>query len=187
MLDREELGKRIKKVREARQLTLKAIEASAGISATHISEIERGKTSPTLGALLRIARALGKDPAYFVEDEELSDVSIVTAENRVSESLPGGVGTMSRLTTSIPGGRVQAQQIILMPGASHRWNPHEHDGDEAAIVLAGKLRVTVGDDSHDLSEGDSIHYSARLSHSYTNAAQTDSTTFLWFATRRNVD
>ena len=59
MLDKAELGSRIKKTREAKHLTLKSIEASAGISATHISEIERGKTSPTLGALLRIAGALG--------------------------------------------------------------------------------------------------------------------------------
>ena len=77
MDDRSELGKRVKKVRESMHLTLKNIEARAGISATHISEIERGKTSPTLGALIRISKALGKEPAYFVEENDLSDASVV--------------------------------------------------------------------------------------------------------------
>ena len=98
MPEKAELGRRIKKTREEKHQTLKAIEAAAGISATHISEIERGKTSPTLGALLRIARALGRDPAYFLEEEDLGAVSVVTLENRLRESLPDGTGTLERLT-----------------------------------------------------------------------------------------
>jgi len=53
MISKAEIGRRIKKVREEKHLTLKNVEAKAGISATHISEIERGKTSPTVGALMR--------------------------------------------------------------------------------------------------------------------------------------
>ena len=63
-------------------MTLKNVEAKASISATHISEIERGKTSPTIGALLRIADALEKDPAYFIEADELDDVSFIALEDR---------------------------------------------------------------------------------------------------------
>ena len=42
----------------AKGLTLKEIEAKVGVSATHVSEVERGKTSPTVGALSKIAAAL---------------------------------------------------------------------------------------------------------------------------------
>ena len=56
-----ELGERLRRLRFARNLTLKEVEAKAHVSATHLSEIERGKTSPTVGALVRIARALGED------------------------------------------------------------------------------------------------------------------------------
>ena len=80
MISKEEIGRRIKKIREENHFTLKNVEAKAGISATHISEIERGKTSPTIGALIRIADALGKDPAYFIEKDELSDVSFIAFE-----------------------------------------------------------------------------------------------------------
>ena len=99
MITKEEIGRRIKKVREEQHLTLKNVEAKAAISATHISEIERGKTSPTIGALIRIADALGKDPAYFIEEEELSDTSFVALEDRKKEKCTRVPGTTEFLTT----------------------------------------------------------------------------------------
>ena len=61
-----ELGRRIKMLRIAAGLTLKDLEERGGISATHVSEIERGKASPTIGALARIAHALGVRPAVLL-------------------------------------------------------------------------------------------------------------------------
>jgi transcriptional regulator with XRE-family HTH domain len=158
MPEKAELGKRIKKTREAKHLTLKSIEASARISATHISEIERGKTSPTLGALLRIANALGKDPAYFLEEEELGEISAVTLENRLREPLPGDAGTLERLTTCIPGGRLQVCIVTLAPGKSHRTETHTHFGNEAALVLSGSIRFVVGEEAVELDEGEVEHH-----------------------------
>ena len=186
MPDKSELGKRIKKIREHRHLTLKNIEAAAGISATHISEIERGKTSPTLGALVRIADALEKDPAYFIEEEDLLDTSTVTLESRIQESLSGGAGTLERLTSSIPGGRLQACVITLEGGRSRHGDLHDHFGTESILVLRGKVTVSVRDESHDLDEGDAITYSARDPHNYANASRKDPAKLLWVCNDRSA-
>jgi transcriptional regulator with XRE-family HTH domain len=186
MLDKSELGKRIKKVRESKHLTLKNIEADAGISATHISEIERGKTSPTLGALIRIAKALSKDPSYFVEEEELGETSLVTVENRIQESLPDGAGTLERLTSSIPGGRLQGCLIRLGPDGSRHSEPHSHFGNEAVLVLSGKVSFTVGDQQHELDAGDSILYNALEPHTYGNPSKSEASSLLWICTERGV-
>jgi transcriptional regulator with XRE-family HTH domain len=185
MLDKAELGKRIKKVRESKHLTLKNIEATAGISATHISEIERGKTSPTLGALMKISKALGKDPAYFIEEEELNDVSLVTLEDRVVEKL-GSAGTIERLSTSIPGGKLQARLIKLDPGKMLDEHPHSHYGNEAALVMTGKVLFTVNGEKHQVVEGDSVYYSGLEEHSYENASDKEISTLLWVSTERDV-
>jgi transcriptional regulator with XRE-family HTH domain len=184
MPDRSELGKRIKKVRESRRLTLKNIEARAGISATHISEIERGKTSPTLGALIKIAEALGKEPAYFVEERDLGDASIVTKENRIREPLGNGAGTFERLTASIPGGQLQGSIIELEPGGPLRAE-HEHSGHEAALVLAGRVDFTIGGTLHSLVDGDAIVYDAAEPHSYRNPGAT-SARILWVCSERDA-
>ena len=44
-----ELGRRVKQLRLQKGMTLKEIESKVGVSATHVSEVERGKTSPTVG------------------------------------------------------------------------------------------------------------------------------------------
>jgi len=185
MLDKTKLGKRIKKIREGKHLTLKNIEAEAGISATHISEIERGKTSPTLGALIRISKALGKDPAYFIEDEDLGDTSLVTVENRIQESLPDGQGTLERLTSSIPGGRLQGCVIRLNAGKTYQ-DTHQHHGNEAAVVLSGRVLFHVSGKEHVIAEGDSIFYSALEPHRYANASADEAAMMLWVCTERDV-
>ncbi len=182
-----DLGSRIKRVRGEKHLTLKAVEAAAGISATHISEIERGRTSPTIGVLLRIADALGVDPARFLEEEELDSVSAVRAEDRVRVSLPGSGGILEQLTTSIPAGRLQAVRLELNPGTSRHSAPHVHPGEEAALVTEGAVRFVVGQDTYLLQAGDSIHFDATVIHSFDNPSPDAAATLLWLSSERDVE
>jgi len=181
------LGARIKRARQERRLTLKMVEAASGVSATHVSEIERGETTPTVGALARIARALGRRTAFFLEEVELAEVSLVSAENRVRESRAAGAAHVERLTTSIPGGRLQVARVVLAPGRSHRADRHEHDGAEAVIAISGRVRVDAGGQSMELAEGDAVHYDATLAHAYTNASRDVEAVLVWIATRRDVE
>ena len=187
MISKDEIGKRIKKVREEQHFTLKNVEAKAGISATHISEIERGKTSPTIGALIRIADALGRDPAYFIEDEELADVSFVAFEDRKQCKLDRCPGVREMLTKSIPSGKINAQLVSLAPARPADILLHAHEGDEAALVLQGKVRFAVGEKGYELTEGDSIYFLASQDHGYTNASTSEQAKMIWFASERRVD
>ena len=187
MITKEEIGRRIKKIREQQHLTLKNVEAKAGISATLISEIERGKTSPTIGALIRIADALGKDPAYFIEDEELNDVSFIALEDRETRKLSNAAGEIEALTNSIPSGKIDSQLITLSPGAAGEIDMHAHDADEAVLILSGEVRFRVGDKEYTLSEGDSIYYVASQEHGYANASEGEEARMIWFASERGVD
>lgn len=187
MITKEEIGRRIKKIREQQHLTLKNVEAKAGISATHISEIERGKTSPTIGALIRIADALGKDPAYFIEDQELNDVSFIALEDRETRKLEKADGEIEVLTNSIPSGKINSQLITLAPGPAKEMEMHAHDADEAVLILSGKVRFRVDDKEYSLSEGDSIYYVASQEHGYANASESEEAKMIWFASARGVD
>ncbi len=187
MITKEEIGRRIKKVREQQHLTLKNVEAKAGISATHISEIERGKTSPTIGALIRIAEALGKAPAYFIEDRELKDVSFIALEDREKKKLERVDGEAELLTNSIPSGKINALLITLPPVSPGEIPVHAHDADEAALVLEGSVRFRVDEEEYVLSEGDSIYYVASKEHGYANASDSEGAKMIWFASERGVE
>ncbi len=186
-MDAREVGRRIKRLRGEQNLTLKMVEAASGVSATHVSEIERGETIPTVKALSRIARALGKRPAFFLEDNELGDASVLTAESRVRESTVGGAALLERLTASIPGGCVQGIRVTLSPGRTHRATRHRHEGAEAILVVRGRGRVEIGAASHELGPGDAVHFDASHAHAYFNASRDQEAVLVWIASRRNVD
>jgi len=161
----EEVGKRLKEVRKQNEMTLKDVAQSSGMSPTHISEIERGKTSPTVGALRRIAAALGRDTAFFVEDQPLPRVSVVKKENREIVFLRGDGDafiTAKALTSGIPAGRVKLALVTEDKGGT--LVAHSHDGEEAIVMVAGQAQVTVDDNEFVIEPGDCLHYSAKCKH-----------------------
>src|SRR6266545_3257426 len=119
IVETEELGRRIRKCRLERRMTLKQVERISDLSATHLSEIERGRTSPTIGALVRVARALDRDASYFIEPEDLSDVAHQTYD-RVSRITPTEGITAEVLTPGIPGGRIYAYRFQFERGRACR-------------------------------------------------------------------
>ncbi len=162
-----ELGRRIKMLRIARGLTLKELEERGGISATHVSEIERGRASPTVGALGRIAHALGLRPAELVEPHVFPEVSVTRAAERPARRVRMGTATLEPLTDPVDGGLLGAQLVHLPVGHEHVF-AHVHEGEEWATVVSGAAELRVGGETHVLREGDSVHFRAHREHSYAN-------------------
>ncbi len=165
MLDKAELGRRVKLERLARSMTLKQVADSSGMSPTHISEIERGRTSPTVGALLRIARALKKPATYFVEEELLPSVSVVRKHERAHHVITEGGQTVTGadfLTTGIPAGRLRVVELVDFERGPLVTRPH--GGEEILLVETGGLKVFVGDDEFELGAGDCIQFRATMPH-----------------------
>ena len=145
MLDKAELGKRVKLERLSKGMTLKQVAEASGMSPTHISEIERGRTSPTVGALLRIAHALGRSATFFVEEDRLPTVSIVRGHERVhhAQTEKGReLAGLDFLTTGIPAGRLRVARISSLSSDGMDIPPRE--GEEILLVNSGLVRVTVG-------------------------------------------
>ena len=65
------LGREIKKAREVSQQSQEALAFEAGIHRTYVSLIERGKKSPTLAVIVRLAKALGIKPSELLRRVEV--------------------------------------------------------------------------------------------------------------------
>ncbi len=171
MPTRQELGRRLKTVRLARGMTLKDVEARSGISMTHTSKIERGMASPTIHALEKLARALDKTLAYFVEDTDLSEVSVVRkGERPILAREPDGI-LVESLTRGVPGGTLYFFYVTAPPtGKETRREPH--GGEECAIVVKGTLEIAIGAERHTLRYGESIHFKSSAPLTFRNAGRT---------------
>lgn len=165
IVDVEELGRRIRKLRLDRRMTLKQVEVASGLSATHLSEIERGRTSPTIGALVRIARALEKDASFFIESEEREEVA---AHLREQVGLGIAVRGMSaeKLSAGIPGSGMFPYRVRLEPGvgAELHFPAEDLPGDVIYLLQHGAVNASIGETEIALAGGDSMQASLEHPH-----------------------
>jgi transcriptional regulator with XRE-family HTH domain len=161
----DELGRRIRKLRLERRMTLKQVEQASGLSATHLSEIERGRTSPTIGALVRIARALERDASYFIEHEERPDIAYQAHEKAPAIAPAPGV-TAEALSPGIPGSRMFPYRLTFAIGGPSELHlkAQEVEGDALYMVRRGRLDTQIGDTRLSLGEGDAVQASLMLAH-----------------------
>lgn len=166
MVDIATLGRRIRKLRLERRLTLKQVESASGLSATHLSEIERGRTSPTIGALIRIARALEKDASYFIENEEREEVGRLAREDRRQFRPAAGI-TAEVLAEGIPGSRIFAYRLLLDPARSGQLTlrPQSLPGGAIYVVRHGTLSLESAEGAMQLEPGDSAQATLTREHS----------------------
>ncbi|MBI5836215.1 MAG: helix-turn-helix transcriptional regulator [Candidatus Eisenbacteria bacterium] len=153
-----ELGKRIKQERLRKQLTLKDIEAKVGISATHVSEIERGRTSPTVGALSKIAAALDTKMSLLVDLRIPPAVAHTSPKDRAPYQIKIGHVTAEPLFPFLAGPEVSLFLLQLQPGEKDSDFLRAAAGEVFLTSLKGILEVTLGAERFILKEGDSLHF-----------------------------
>lgn len=161
------VGSRIRRMREARGMTLSAFAKEVGVSPGLISQVERDLTDPSLATLRRIARSL-QVPMFnlFQDDASVDPVRVVRREGRMSIRSPHGHLTYSRVSAGA--GALEVLEGVLDPAGSSSEELWSHPSEECVLVLAGELTVHVGDEQWVIGEGDSCSFDSRLPHRYMN-------------------
>jgi transcriptional regulator with XRE-family HTH domain len=166
----EVLGKKLRALRTARGLTLVQLGEKIGLSASYLSQVERGVTGPSLSRLTGIAEVLDVEVRYFFEDDAASPC--VVRANRGKTILgPDGI-RVQLLSVDLLGKNIQPYCIVCRPGARRDYTSI-YPGEECGFVLQGELTVTVGDETFVLAAGDSIHYHRHQPHSWRNDGDQD--------------
>jgi transcriptional regulator with XRE-family HTH domain len=173
-----ELGRKLKQERLRRGLTLKDVENRVGISATHLSEVERGKSSPTVGVLDKIARALGTRSSLLVELASGPPLSHTRPGSRRAVLSADGTVRTESLSDAFPGAEISLLLKTYSPAPERQLRPRGHEGEEFVFVLSGRLKVHVGDAEHLLEAGDSIHFKSIQPHAFANPGAEPCTTLL---------
>jgi transcriptional regulator with XRE-family HTH domain len=158
-----DVGRRIKELRQRHNITLKDIESRVDVSATHVSEIERGKTSPTVGALRKIATALQVDPALFLVAENLPDVAVVRRDQRRALLLEGEGIRMEPLSGAVPQQELSVMLLTIQPSQGH-GALRVQEGEQFGLVLSGALELLLDGRVLSVREGESIHFRGDVPH-----------------------
>jgi transcriptional regulator with XRE-family HTH domain len=178
--DFRHLGQRLQALRRGQGLTLEALAADSGLSAGYLSQIENGQAVPSLTALQVIAAELGVDVATFFPDDRQTSTRVVRASERRAFRLePQSGEEYAVLAQQVRGSAFSAVHARHLPGGGNL--PFRHLGEEFALVLSGRLRVTVGGETRDLGPGDWVHYSSQHGH-VAEALSDEPAEALWILT-----
>jgi transcriptional regulator with XRE-family HTH domain len=152
-LDR--VGPRLKQLRAQRGVTLTALSEATGISKSTLSRLETGQRRASLELLLPLAQAYRVALDDLVGAPEVGDPRVRLRASKVNGR------TVLPLTRS-PGG-VQAWKIIV-PASNSEPQPKSHEGHEWLYVLAGRMRLILGDHDLVLGAGEAAEFDTRVPH-----------------------
>jgi len=205
----EGLGERIRTLRQRRHMSLRGLAAAIQVTPSLISQIERGKTNPSVVTLYAIAGALDvsvdalfEDRADLVVDapqhgtgavgaecpdqpfgEGISVIPVVRRARRRRVDIEGHGGDITwELLTARPEKRADFLEITYGPGASSALSLMRHAGREYGLILEGELWVSLGFGEAVLGPGDSIGFSSRTPHRFENRGSVPMRA-VWFVLR----
>lgn len=168
---RDSLGHRIQVRRKQAGQSLRELAAQTDLTASFISQVERGQTNPSIDSLRRIAEALQVSILYFLSDhseprpksrapknKSLTYIPVVRAPSRPQLTLPVSGVTYELLTPDLAR-KMEALCGRLAPGTGNVARRLREPTEEFIYVLAGALCVGLDSGEHTLHPGDSIYFS----------------------------
>ena len=149
------VGARLKSLRVQHGVTLVALSDLTGISKSTLSRLETGQRRPSLELLLPLAQTYGVPLDELVGAPEVGDPRIRLKPRQVN-------GRTVLPLTHHPDG-VQAWKIVI---AKSQSTPklRSHDGTEWLYVIAGKMRLILGEHDFVLGVGEVAEFDTRVPH-----------------------
>ena len=209
------VGARIRQARLAKGVSLRALAREAGVSASLVSQIETGKSQPSVSTLYAITTALSisveslfdgyEEPvaatavtaaavapatvlhalAAFAADPGRRIGPLVTPGEREVLELDSGV-VWERLG-HVPGTDVDFLRVTYRPGGSSSSSGGlmRHAGTEYGCLTSGELVLTLGFDEYTLRPGDAVCFESTTPHRYRNDGP-EPAVGVWFVFSQSV-
>jgi transcriptional regulator with XRE-family HTH domain len=179
------LGPKIRQLRRQKDLSLQQLAERSGVSAATIHKIERNGMVPTVTTLMKIAGALNRSVAYFVEEQEEAKPVVFTPAGERRPVFTSKEGLDLRGITGPYGLFFMAGAVATVePGAMSGPKPMEHPGEELVLVLSGVLTFEVDGEVYVVGSGDAIHFRTDRLHRWANPGEKPAQA-CWIALRSN--
>jgi transcriptional regulator with XRE-family HTH domain len=198
----EYLGPRLKEIRSKTGISLREVARQLDVSPSFLSQIENGKSQPSVATLYAVAKLLGVSVDVLFEsqgadvasgpnsglnveidretfehpadawDESRARISSVNPNNRSVIVMESGVHWERLAATSEP--NVNFMEIIYEPGSETNKSGEMifHDGFEYGYALEGELEMTIGDLILPLPTGHSVGFDSSIPHRFRNIGNT---------------
>ena len=167
------VGLKIKGIRESKNLSIEEVSERSGLGVDQIKSIETDEFLPSLGPLIKIARALGVRLGTFLDDNDHLGPAVCRAEehsmdraisfsNDATEARKNMV--YHSLASQKAGRSMEPFFIDVQPNEEKHFKLSAHEGEEFIYVLNGEIEIAYGKETYRLKAGDSILYDSIVEH-----------------------
>lgn len=169
----------IREARIAAGLSLRDLGRRVGVSASLLSQIENGKSDPSVSSLYALVSELGLSLDALLQPERTEGaVPQLTEDSATSPVLRSGHRRILDMDSGVrweqltPGhdGHVDGLLVTYEAGgrSSSSGQLMTHSGVEYAYLIEGELTLDLGFDTYVIRAGDSVRFESSMPHLYRN-------------------
>jgi transcriptional regulator with XRE-family HTH domain len=166
-----DVGGQLRELRQSIGVSMRELARMSGLSANALSMIERGKTSPSVSTLYKLANAIGVPITAFFRSEQTQKDIVICKEGERAR-VPFMRGLWEGLGGESFVGRVEPFMLTLESGTSSGPFGIDHSGHEFVLCLRGQLEYQIENEHYYLEAGDSLLFAAQLRHRWRNPGKT---------------
>ena len=163
------LGQQIRKKRESMDISLTQAAKGMNMSVSFLSQIERGIISPSINTLRNIAEHLNTHIGFLL-GESINNENVKVIRKKEIRTLAKTIKTkgVNFNVLSPISSKIEFIYDEYEKGASSGERLYQHEGEECAFVLEGKIEIVLNYEKIVLSEGDFIWFQSNIPHKVNN-------------------
>jgi len=182
----DQMGKRIKKIRENLGFSIKDLSIMIGVTSSLISQIERGKAFPSIVTLKKVANALHTTVGELIgENEDLDHHPLLKPDQRRFVKKNKNGTSLHMLSYHDPSKQIEPYLIQFKKNSdSEGIMTSNFPGQEFCYVVKGSFEAVVNDQQYNLDNGDGFYFNSNQPHQFKNISDNEAE-LLWIITPNN--
>lgn len=167
---RRYVAERIKKLREAQDMSLEQVARMTGIEVERLRAYEQGEAVPPIGTVIQLSRVFGSKMEGLLHGGAIASETLTIC--RAGESMAGDRGDTEQsyayasLTRPGTSGHLMEPFMLRFDPAVPQGAAITHDGQEFVHVIEGCVELLYNGQTYRLECGDSAYLDSRLPHTF---------------------
>jgi transcriptional regulator with XRE-family HTH domain len=164
-----DVGVRLQSIRKLKGLSQRELAKRAGVTNSTISMIEKNSVSPSISSLKKVLAGIPMSLVEFfsLDAEQDSQTQVVYRAAELTDICSGAI-TMKLVGKAHPSRAISFLDETYPSGSDTGDEMYAHEGEEAGMLVEGRLELTVGGEVFILEPGDSYYFESSKPHRFRN-------------------
>jgi transcriptional regulator with XRE-family HTH domain len=164
-----DVGLRLQSIRKLKGLSQRELAKRAGVTNSTISMIEKNSVSPSISSLKKVLAGIPMSLVEFfsLEMEQENNAQVVYRADELTD-LSSGAVTMKLIGRAHPSRAIAFLDETYPAGADTGREMLVHEGEEAGMLVEGRIELTVEGEVYILEKGDSYYFDSSKPHRFRN-------------------